>query len=878
MGDKDLSTIIKKESDKVIKSSVEDLVLIPKGKSVTFSNPLFDSNDDFTSSDDESLSDEDVLEHIESKASYDSNLDEPDLLVTPLFDSNEDECFNPGGGVDEINAFDIPLDFKDGYYGSKEDVLYLESLLSDVTTPNLPPEVFLGHGPEKFKIALDYEDSRARGFVQQIPYGESKVHIEVLSVLWGNRLPIPNGLLPLSRPLAHGRLAYRCDSRLKGGCNNNNNKPETDKSLLTMVGSHTDATVFKKVEDFLVEIRLLDHGRLAYRCDSFQKGRGFPGRNTTPGPWSARIPMWQLFKGPGGGGGCYIYGALLRSRMTNQHIQDFTAYKTYLAYAIGEASPKMKCKFMKHASLLKKRTLVTIEKRKTNIHQAGGSSEGVDFKSEVPDKPKGKSIDINEGTGLKLGVPSYKGESFESEYESLGDSGDEANVQDNEDVQDSDDEPQHANDEKTYFENQETNDGKKETKDEFVHTFQYYVPTDDEMNVESNDVDEKEYDRIDKELYGDVNIRLKDSEREVVTKVISMMDINVQHEDVKELKVVDNSLKVISTIKSKVPNAIKEYLGSNLDYALHKVIQRNFEDIIKEHSVPAKNVKRLRKLLFFKTITKSKSFNKSPNQRVLYHALMESILEDEDVMDEEVADKLKKRKPDDAEIHEGPSARSDRGLKRRKTSKDTKKSKKAKKDMGNTDGPPVVNVDPKDWFKKPKDILLQILSGIKIAKVTTIEESKDLSSLALDALIGNLKVHELVMEKDYEIYKGKKERIKSIAMKDKKDSSDDETSTSKSDDEEYAMAIRNFKMFFRRNGKFVRQSREEMKSFRQRDEKKGKSDRKYFRCGDANHLNGDFPKPSRNKDQKAFIRGSYRDSENDAEDKTNDETCLMAQL
>ncbi|GJR63895.1 UBN2 domain-containing protein [Tanacetum coccineum] len=35
------------------------------------------------------------------------------------------------------------------------------------------------------------------------------------------------------------------------------------------------------------------------------------------------------------------------------------------------------------------------------------------------------------------------------------------------------------------------------------------------------------------------------------------------------------------------------------------------------------------------------------------------------------------------------------------------------------------------------------------AKVTEIEELKDLSSLSLEELIGNLKVHELVMEKDY---------------------------------------------------------------------------------------------------------------------------------
>ncbi|GJW75240.1 zf-CCHC domain-containing protein [Tanacetum coccineum] len=116
-------------------------------------------------------------------------------------------------------------------------------------------------------------------------------------------------------------------------------------------------------------------------------------------------------------------------------------------------------------------------------------------------------------------------------------------------------------------------------------------------------------------------------------------------------------------------------------------------------------------------------------------------------------------------------------------------------------------------------------------------------------------------------YRGKKERVKSIAWKAKKESSDDETLTYGSDDKEYAMAVMNFKKFIRRKGKFVWQPREEKKSFRQRDEKKGKSDRKCFRCGDPNHLIGDCPKPSRNKDQKAFIGGSWSDSENDTEDK-----------
>nr|GEX82524.1 copia protein [Tanacetum cinerariifolium] len=82
------------------------------------------------------------------------------------------------------------------------------------------------------------------------------------------------------------------------------------------------------------------------------------------------------------------------------------------------------------------------------------------------------------------------------------------------------------------------------------------------------------------------------------------------------------------------------------------------------------------------------------------------------------------------------------------------------------------------------------------AKVTAIEESKDLTSLSLDELIGNLKVYEMIIKKDSEIVKAKFER-KSLALKAKKESSDEECSTSSSEDEEYAMAVRDFKKFFK---------------------------------------------------------------------------------
>nr|GEW64339.1 hypothetical protein [Tanacetum cinerariifolium] len=144
-------------------------------------------------------------------------------------------------------------------------------------------------------------------------------------------------------------------------------------------------------------------------------------------------------------------------------------------------------------------------------------------------------------------------------------------------------------------------------------------------------------------------------------------------------------------------------------------------------------------------------------------------------------------------------------------------------------------------------LLILLMLGIGYLEVIDIEESKDLSSLALDELVGNLKVHEVIIEKDFEVYKGKKKRVNSIALKAKKESIDDETSKSVSEDEKYALSLGTLRISLEKRFEY------------------------------QNHLIDECSKLTRNKDQKAFVGGSSSDSENEDKEKTNEETCLMAQ-
>nr|GEV93335.1 retrovirus-related Pol polyprotein from transposon TNT 1-94 [Tanacetum cinerariifolium] len=136
------------------------------------------------------------------------------------------------------------------------------------------------------------------------------------------------------------------------------------------------------------------------------------------------------------------------------------------------------------------------------------------------------------------------------------------------------------------------------------------------------------------------------------------------------------------------------------------------------------------------------------------------------------------------------------------------------------------------------------------AKVTAIEESKDLTSLSLDELIGNLKVYEVIIKNDSKMVKGKREQNRSLALMAKKESSDEDSSNSDSEDEEYAMAVNKFN-FFSKDEEDLQDNHETKESH--------------------------FKESSRSNNLKAFIEGAWSDSGEDEKEKAKDETCLVAQ-
>ncbi|GJS26491.1 hypothetical protein Tco_0487111 [Tanacetum coccineum] len=222
MGDEHLDTIPEKESDELIKSSVENLVPIPSESKdfsdiksecnvpvcddfMTFSNPLFDSNDDFTSSDDESLSDEDVP--MENFKIYSNPLFDDEEIISPKIDPHYfnaesnliESLLNRDILIDSSPKFDYLLEefygelahidlilpgIKKADFDLEEEIRLVENLLYDNSSPRPPEE----RNSENVDTIIESTSP------SPIPVEDSDSHIEEIDLFLASDDSMPPGI------------------------------------------------------------------------------------------------------------------------------------------------------------------------------------------------------------------------------------------------------------------------------------------------------------------------------------------------------------------------------------------------------------------------------------------------------------------------------------------------------------------------------------------------------------------------------------------------------------------------------------------------------------------------------------------------------------
>ncbi|GJZ27684.1 hypothetical protein Tco_0572331, partial [Tanacetum coccineum] len=205
------------------KSSVENLVPIPSESKdfsnnesecdvpecdetslnfTTFSNPLFDSNDDFTSSDDESLSDEDVP--MENFKIYSNPLFDDEEIISPKIDPHYfnvesnliESLLNRDILIDSSPKFDylleefsgelahidpIPPGIEEADFDLEEEICLVENLLYDNSSPRQPEE----RNSENVDTIIESPS------LSPIPVEDSDSHMEEIELLSNDFLPLP---------------------------------------------------------------------------------------------------------------------------------------------------------------------------------------------------------------------------------------------------------------------------------------------------------------------------------------------------------------------------------------------------------------------------------------------------------------------------------------------------------------------------------------------------------------------------------------------------------------------------------------------------------------------------------------------------------------
>nr|GEV61381.1 hypothetical protein [Tanacetum cinerariifolium] len=267
------------------------------------------------------------------------------------------------------------------------------------------------------------------------------------------------------------------------------------------------------------------------------------------------------------------------------------------------------------------------------FHKTHPSGSGTVTKT-TPSVAKIKPFVTSEGTGVKLGVPDVTGEESSDNSEHETDESESSLGSDHE-------------------ENKEDEDDEEEVKDEFVKTLSNDSDEKDKTKITDKAEGNEDMDYTTSQLYDDVDIRLiepvdtdKGFVQEEDAEIVSSLDVHVYHEVTSQQT---QYLSRVTTLEKEVAKLKKDPLHTQVTALVDDHL-----DMVKES---------LEYAVLGKESSQPQSSNKAAS--ILIEFELKKILIDK--MDKSESYLKPKR--------QRPYARSDQGLKKRKTSKDAELTK-----------------------------------------------------------------------------------------------------------------------------------------------------------------------------------------------------------
>ncbi|GKC02399.1 hypothetical protein Tco_0994009 [Tanacetum coccineum] len=397
-----------------------------------------------------------------------------------------------------------------------------------------------------------------------------------------------------------------------------------------------------------------------------------------------------------------IYGAILPDSLTSPEMKETKAYKTYIGFS---SEPTRKSKRVKRPAkkttkaparglVIRENLEIPVSKKKEKVDVTRG--KGIELLSQVAlnedaqfEEVQKKSMRdfhkthlsgsgavkiipsvTSEGTGVKPGVPDVtEEESSKIEAESWGNDKDDSNNE-----QDSSDEDKNKSG--LEYDHEENEEDVKEVKGKLVKIPSNDSDNEDEIKITNKaegDEDEEMY-YTTSQLYNDMDIRLNkpvDTDKEFVQEEgtdAAMTNIQQGNENPKILQVIEYAYVTLSTIpqKTKVLVTSSSHLYDlAAKFLTFLDIPQTDAEVVSPMDVHVHH--ELKKILIDK-MDKSESYLAAPKHRDCYEGLKKSYDLDKTFFSTYRKVYSLKRSQNDKD--KDSSAGSDRGFKKRKTSKD----------------------------------------------------------------------------------------------------------------------------------------------------------------------------------------------------------------